>query len=202
MRAQLALQEAPGGIACEQIEQLHDLLQPQLLRRVKRDVLPDLPPIREQIVRVELSATQKEAYKGILLKEFPTLANGGNGGGGGVDPMHNVLMELRKCSNHTVLLAEKCKHEAAAMTLDELVSGSGKLELLDRMMPIFVSEVRAIPLCRSGRGHSISRARDALHLPASAFDKLSVHDVDSYVPAATPARNSNMCFCRGTACWF
>lgn len=52
---------------------LHALLAPHLLRRVKRDVLKQLPPKREQIVRVELSHAQKELYKSILVRNTGTL---------------------------------------------------------------------------------------------------------------------------------
>lgn len=43
-----------------QIGELHAALKPHLLRRVKRDVLKQLPPKMEQIVRVELSPKQRE----------------------------------------------------------------------------------------------------------------------------------------------
>jgi SNF2 family DNA or RNA helicase len=41
---------------------------------MKRDVLKQLPPKREQIVRVELSPLQKEYYRAILTKNFKNLA--------------------------------------------------------------------------------------------------------------------------------
>lgn len=43
----------------EQIVKLHDLLGPHLLRRLKADVLKDMPSKSEFIVRVELSQMQK-----------------------------------------------------------------------------------------------------------------------------------------------
>ena len=57
-----------------QVARLHALLAPHLLRRVKRDVLKQLPPKREQIIRVELSAAQKALYKAILTRNLPTLS--------------------------------------------------------------------------------------------------------------------------------
>ena len=44
----------------EQVSALHARLKPHLLRRVKRDVLKQLPPKMEQIVRVELAPKQRE----------------------------------------------------------------------------------------------------------------------------------------------
>ena len=57
-----------------QVSTLHEQLKPHLLRRMKRDVLKQLPPKREQIVRVELSPLQKEYYRAILTKNFKDLA--------------------------------------------------------------------------------------------------------------------------------
>ena len=43
--------------------QLHKELEPYLLRRVKKDVEKSLPAKVEQILRVEMSSTQKQYYK-------------------------------------------------------------------------------------------------------------------------------------------
>jgi len=47
---------------CVQVSNLHDLLAPHLLRRLKKDVLRKLPPKQEQIVRVELSPLQARSF--------------------------------------------------------------------------------------------------------------------------------------------
>eukprot|EP00892_Ulva_mutabilis_P003926 jgi/Ulvmu1/1905/UM012_0064.1 len=118
-----------------QVKKLHSMLADHLLRRVKKDVLTQLPPKREQLVRVELSEQQRAFYKQILVKQFPALAGGSSTGAGA---LKNVMMELRKCCNHPLLFAEEGElAAAAAATTEELVRASGKLELLDRMMPHF-----------------------------------------------------------------
>lgn len=43
----------------DQVTKLHDLLAPHLLRRLKADVLKNIPPKRELIVRVDLAPMQK-----------------------------------------------------------------------------------------------------------------------------------------------
>ena len=43
----------------DQVKKLHELLAPHLLRRLKQDVLKNMPSKRELIVRVELSPMQK-----------------------------------------------------------------------------------------------------------------------------------------------
>lgn len=59
-----------------QVEELHALLRPHLLRRMKADVLQALPPKKEQIVRVELSGPQRTLYKALLTNSYPTLIGG------------------------------------------------------------------------------------------------------------------------------
>ena len=114
----------------DQVKKLHELLKPHLLRRVKRDVLKELPPKKELIVRVELSAAQKGLYREMLTRNYEGLiARGAKGRG------VNVLADLRLCCAHPDL----CLHAAAALPSahDEqrrLVSGSGKLHLLDRLL--------------------------------------------------------------------
>jgi len=51
----------------EQVLKLHDMLAPHMLRRMKVDVLKDIPSKSEFIVRVELSAMQKLVYNVLLL---------------------------------------------------------------------------------------------------------------------------------------
>jgi len=51
----------------EQVLKLHDMLAPHMLRRMKADVLKDIPSKSEFIVRIELSAMQKLVYHISLL---------------------------------------------------------------------------------------------------------------------------------------
>ena len=60
-----------------QVSKLHDMLKSHLLRRVKRDVLRDLPRKAERVVRVELSRLQKDWYRGILTASLPELVGSG-----------------------------------------------------------------------------------------------------------------------------
>ena len=60
-----------------QVNKLHDMLKSHLLRRVKRDVLKELPRKAERVVRVELSRLQKDWYRGILTASLPELVGSG-----------------------------------------------------------------------------------------------------------------------------
>lgn len=51
-------------------QSLHKVLEPFLLRRVKKDVEKSLPAKVEQILRVEMSAQQKQFYKYDSISSF------------------------------------------------------------------------------------------------------------------------------------
>ena len=87
----------------DQVRKLHELLGPHMLRRLKADVLKDMPTKSEFIVRTNLSAIQKKVYKAILTRNFDAL----NAKGGGQVSLLNVMMELKKCANHPYLLPGK-----------------------------------------------------------------------------------------------
>lgn len=82
------------------IHRLHELLRPFMLRRVKSEVLDQLPEKVEKVLRCDLSSWQKELYKQISVKavEDPTImAQQGPARG-----LNNVVMQLRKVCNHPV----------------------------------------------------------------------------------------------------
>jgi len=56
-----------------QVAELHRQLAPHLLRRLKKDVLTQLPPKMEQMVRLEMSDEQRQLYKAILAKNYEAL---------------------------------------------------------------------------------------------------------------------------------
>jgi chromodomain-helicase-DNA-binding protein 4 len=48
------------------IAQLHELLRPHFLRRVKKEVLPILPPKAEIFIPLSMTSLQRDFYKAIL----------------------------------------------------------------------------------------------------------------------------------------
>ncbi|XP_017430906.1 CHD3-type chromatin-remodeling factor PICKLE isoform X2 [Vigna angularis] len=117
----------------EQILRLHKMLAPHLLRRMKKDVMTELPPKKELILRVELSSLQKEYYKAILTRNYPILTRQA-----GVHiSLINVVMELRKLCCHPFMfngLQPDLNINDEKAPLDHLLESSGKLQLLDKMM--------------------------------------------------------------------
>uniref|UniRef100_A0A4W4H2M1 DNA helicase n=1 Tax=Electrophorus electricus TaxID=8005 RepID=A0A4W4H2M1_ELEEL len=112
---------------------LHKELEPFLLRRVKKDVEKSLPAKVEQILRVEMSAIQKQYYKWILTRNYKALSKGTKGSTSG---FLNIMMELKKCCNHCYLIKPPEDNEFYNKTeaLQHLIRSSGKLVLLDKLL--------------------------------------------------------------------
>ncbi|PVD33729.1 hypothetical protein C0Q70_04989 [Pomacea canaliculata] len=111
-----------------EIEELHELLKPYLLRRKKENVLKDLPERSDVVLYHGLSALQKKLYKAILTKDLDAFENPNTG------QVHlmNILMQLRKCVNHPYLFDGV---EPEPFELGEhLVEASAKLMLIDRLL--------------------------------------------------------------------
>ncbi|GMF11826.1 unnamed protein product [Phytophthora lilii] len=130
-----------------QVERLHSELKPYLLRRMKEDVEKSLAPKEETIIEVELTVLQKQYYRAIYEKNTEFLSRGGRKGD--TPSLMNVLMELRKCCNHPFLvkgveerevkrLAKQTsvsREEIQRQISESLVDTSGKLVLLDKLLP-------------------------------------------------------------------
>uniref|UniRef100_A0AAY4D113 DNA helicase n=1 Tax=Denticeps clupeoides TaxID=299321 RepID=A0AAY4D113_9TELE len=112
---------------------LHKELEPFLLRRVKKDVEKSLPAKVEQILRVEMSAIQKQYYKWILTRNYKALSKGMKGSTSG---FLNIMMELKKCCNHCYLIKPPEDNEFynKQEALQHLIRSSGKLVLLDKLL--------------------------------------------------------------------
>lgn len=109
------------------IHRLHELLRPFMLRRVKSEVLDQLPEKVEKILRCDLSSWQKELYKQISRKAAAETAGEVVQASRG---LNNAVMQLRKVCNHPYLFTPEGYH------IDQnIIRSSGKVELLDRMLP-------------------------------------------------------------------
>merc|ERR1711892_1089231 len=113
---------------------LHKVLEPFILRRVKKDVEKDLPAKVEQILRVDMSKIQKQYYKFILTKNYGALMKGNKGS---TISFVNIVVELKKCCNHAYLTKPPDDREAGSTReerLEKLLRGSGKMLLLDKLL--------------------------------------------------------------------
>ena len=113
------------------IHRLHELLRPFMLRRVKSEVLDQLPEKVEKILRCELSSWQKELYKQISKKAAAENNKElGNPTGPQGRGLNNAVMQLRKVCNHPYLFSPQGYH-----INENIIRSSTKVELLDRMLP-------------------------------------------------------------------
>jgi SNF2 family DNA or RNA helicase len=106
------------------VHRLHEVLRPFMLRRVKDQVLDQLPEKVEKVLRCNLSGWQRKMYHSISSKGLATKDKDTGGGG-----LNNTIMQLRKVCNHPYLFLRDY------MVDENLVRVSGKFELLDRMLP-------------------------------------------------------------------
>lgn len=112
------------------IHRLHGVLRPFLLRRTKDLVLKDLPPKREVVIWCPMSAWQKVLYRA-GLRRIKMLASRRNSASQSISANCGTTMALRKATNHPFQYLE-C---GAAPDNTDLIRASGKLELLDRLLP-------------------------------------------------------------------
>jgi SWI/SNF-related matrix-associated actin-dependent regulator of chromatin subfamily A member 5 len=102
------------------VKQLHKVLRPFLLRRVKMDVEKSLLPKKESNVYVGMTEMQRKWYRNLLEKDIDAVngasprvvlsplrvAERGTGVAGkkeGKTRLLNIVMQLRKCCNHPYL---------------------------------------------------------------------------------------------------
>lgn len=83
------------------ISQLHKILRPFMLRRLKADVAKGLPPKTETIIMVGMSKMQKQLYKKLLLRDLDSIT--GKVSGKNRTAVLNIVMQLRKCCGHPYL---------------------------------------------------------------------------------------------------
>jgi len=107
------------------VHRLHEVLRPFMLRRVKFQVLDQLPEKVERVLKCNLSGWQRKMYqsitsKGLAIKDKEKESSGG---------LNNTIMQLRKVCNHPYLFLRDYVVD------EDMIRSSGKFELLDRMLP-------------------------------------------------------------------
>ena len=114
------------------VSELHQLLSPFLLRRVKADVEKSLLPKIETNVYIGMTDMQVEWYKRLLEKDIDAV-NGVVGKREGKTRLLNIVMQLRKCCNHPYLF-DGAEPGPPYTTDEHLVYNSGKMIILDKML--------------------------------------------------------------------
>ena len=109
------------------VKRLHTILEPFMLRRMKKDVESQLPQKSEMVLKVELSGWQKLIYRQLKNEGLRSVDSEGRAVN---QQMQNLMMQLRKACNHPYLFWDDLDFPK-----DTLYRASGKFELLDRMLP-------------------------------------------------------------------
>lgn len=137
------LDEKYEEITSENISELHEMIRPYFLRRVKTGptgVLKFLPPMSQIILPVSMSVVQEKLCKSIMAKNpeliraiFANTKLKSNER----SSLNNILMQLRKCLGHPFLYsgAVEDRDVSSEMMHQNLVSASSKLVLLEQMLP-------------------------------------------------------------------
>lgn len=114
------------------ISQLHKILRPFMLRRLKADVEKSLPPKHETILYTGMSVMQKKLYRDILIRDIDAI-QGKKSTGGNKTAILNIVMQLRKCAGHPYLFPG-VEDRTLPPLGEHLVESCGKMVLLDKLL--------------------------------------------------------------------
>ncbi|KAI8617443.1 SNF2 family N-terminal domain-containing protein [Chytriomyces sp. MP71] len=128
--------QAMNGDQDQVVQQLHKVLRPFLLRRIKMDVEKSLLPKKRTNLYVGMSTMQRKWYQKILEKDIDAV-NGALVLGGrkeaGKTRLQNIVMQLRKCCNHPYLF-DGAEPGPPFTTDQHLVDNAGKMAILDKLL--------------------------------------------------------------------
>eukprot|EP00941_MAST-03F_sp_MAST-3F-sp1_P003226 g3226.t1 len=124
------------------IHQLHKILRPFMLRRLKSDVAQDLKPKINTHLYVGMTDMQRDLYKKILLREMETFSAAATGGSSRVK-LSNILMQLRKVCNHPYLF-DGVEDRTLDPNGEHLVENCGKMVLLDKLLRKLKAQKRRV----------------------------------------------------------
>ena len=111
------------------VKQIHQLLKPFVLRRLKSEIKYKIPPKKEIFLYVGLSELQKKMYKKILSKNIDIV----NGVNRDRIQLLNILMQLKKVCNHPYLFPN-VEPGPPYIEGEHLVYNSMKLKILDVLL--------------------------------------------------------------------
>ncbi|CAD0107356.1 unnamed protein product [Aureobasidium uvarum] len=155
------------------LDELMKAISPYMIRRVKENVTSDLPGKTEKIIRVELSDVQLEYYKNILTRNYAALNSGTKGQ---KQSLLNIMMELKKASNHPFMFPNAEDRILEGKTgredqLKALVTSSGKMMLLDRLLTRLKADGHRV-LIFSQMVKMLDIVGDYLHLRGHQYQRL------------------------------
>ncbi|KAF9358218.1 hypothetical protein BGX26_002222 [Mortierella sp. AD094] len=125
--------EKQGGDQDMVVQQLHKVLRPFLLRRIKSDVEKSLLPKKEINLYVGLTPMQRKWYQRILEKDIDAVNGAGSNKREGKTRLLNIVMQLRKCCNHPYLF-DGAEPGPPYTTDQHIIDNAGKMVVLDKLL--------------------------------------------------------------------
>lgn len=116
------------------VTQLHRILRPFMLRRLKREVETKLPPKKELYVFLGMTETQRDIYKRILTRNIDIV-----NGFGDKSQLMNTIMQLRKVCNHPYLF-EGVEPGPPFLDGEHMIDASMKFKFLDKIIPRIIKK--------------------------------------------------------------
>ena len=116
------------------IIQLHRILRPFMLRRLKREVETKLPPKKELYIFLGMTNIQRDLYKRILTRNIDVL-----NGFGEKSQLMNTIMQLRKTCNHPYLF-ENIEPGPPFIDGEHMIEASMKFKFLDKLIPRMIKK--------------------------------------------------------------
>ncbi len=141
----------------EAAARLRKRIRPFLLRRLKSEVAPELPPRTEGVLRCELDAEERAVYDGVRAATLKNVVHQLEAGGGVMAALE-ALLRLRQAACHSGLVPGQHAESSSKVrllleTLDSVVAEGHKAlvfsqwtSLLDRVEPAL--ETAGIPFIR------------------------------------------------------
>ncbi|XP_060689684.1 chromodomain-helicase-DNA-binding protein 1-like isoform X1 [Hemiscyllium ocellatum] len=157
-------------------KELHSLMHPFLLRRIKANVAAELPKRMDIVLYHGMSVLQKKYYKAILMKDLDAFDNEM----GKKTRLMNILIQLRKCVDHPYLF-DGVEPEPFQIG-DHLVEASGKLHLLDKLLAFLHSRGHRV-LVFSQMARMLDILQDYMEYRGYSYERLdgSVRGEERYL---------------------
>uniref|UniRef100_K3WQJ0 Uncharacterized protein n=1 Tax=Globisporangium ultimum (strain ATCC 200006 / CBS 805.95 / DAOM BR144) TaxID=431595 RepID=K3WQJ0_GLOUD len=166
------------------VGQLHGIIRPFVLRRLKKDVAKQMPGKFEHVVTCKLSKRQRFLYEDFISRSSTRRAMFGHGrgnGGGNFMSMMNVLMQLRKVCNHPDLFEPRPIASPFDMPAIRLHVPSRCGYLVDDL----VNEGRDIPFWNQNRNLPNLEIAGCEKYTSSRWRHLYYYDINAPLPLDT-----------------
>ena len=116
--------------ACKPRHQLKKIIQPFILRRLKSQVLEELPPRTDVLLQVELSSQEMAVYEALRRQAIENIDSSGHEGGKPMQIMAEIMRLRRACCN-TRLVKLDAEFPSSKLTIfnevvEELISSKHK----------------------------------------------------------------------------